>query len=359
MSIFARLPRSPAAPLAAGFILVTSAACDLTEPPPATILAIPIAGEPQQDWFYGPLPNHDVERGGAEDYLCGTKTIEFRQTTDFLVPSFREMDQGVDVLAAASGVVTFVQDGFPDRNLTYEHGRQGNQIRVHHPDGMETRYRFLKSGSIQVREGDQVTAGQVIAQVGSSGNSNWPRLGFEVRTRFGDAFDPWAGACSGDVTKWRSQPDYPNEFIVVDFGTTNLPLTLPVLANRPPDVTTFQQGEDLTFWVHIVNRPVGRMSFRLESPDGAVDSTAFGFDVPNPANTIFGGLLLFGDSAQVGPWAIEYAMNDEPFARLEFNVVEGPAAASRASSSSAGRRHAIAELRVGQRLRLEELDAGA
>lgn len=357
MSIPIRPHRSPVTSLAAALILAASVACDLTEPPSPTLFDLPIAGEPHRDWFYGPLPNHDVERGGAEDYLCGTKTIEFRRTTDFLIPSFRDMDQGVDVLAASEGVVIHVLDGEPDRNLTYEHGRPGNQVWVRHPDGMETRYRFLRSGSIRVAEDDHVTAGQAIAEVGSSGNSNWPRLGFEVRTRHGDALDPWAGACSGSVARWRSQPDYPNDFIVVDFGTTDLPPFLSVIASRPADVTEFQQGEDVTFWVHTVNRPVGRMSIRLEALAAPVDSTASTFDVPDPANTLFGGLLILGDSAQVGPWTIEYAMNDEPFARLEFNVAEGPAASGEPRWQGS-RRQAATELRVGRGLRLDELDPG-
>lgn len=357
MSISNRPLRGPLTSLAAGLILVTSVACDLTEPPSPTFFDLPIAGEPHRDWFYGPLPNHDVERGGAEDYLCGTKTIEFRKTTDFLVPSFEDMDEGVDVLAAAAGTVSFVQDGRPDRNLTYRHGREGNEVWVRHPDATETRYLFLKSGSIRVAEGDPVTAGQVIAEVGSSGNSNWPRLGFEVRTRHGDTLDPWAGACSGSVTRWISQPDYPNDFIVVDFGTTDRPPFLSVIANRPPDVTTFQQGQEITFWVHTVNRPVGRMSVRLETPTATVDSTASSFDVPDPGNTLFGGLLILGDSAQLGPWAIEYAMNGEAFARLEFYVTEGPAAFV-APLWSGAREQTATELRVGRGLRLEELDAG-
>lgn len=355
-------PPPRAAVLAAALLAVLGlgAACDLTDPPATTYFEVPIAGESYVDWFYGPLPNHDVEPDGAEDYLCGVKTIVFRRTTDFLLPSLREMDQGVDVLAAAAGEVTRVQDGEPDRNLEYRLQRPGNQVWIRHADGLQTGYRYLKQGSILVGRGDRVAAGQVIAQAGSSGNSNWPRLGFEVRDQNGDALDPWAGACSGSSTFWAEQPDYPNAFTVVDLGTTDQPAFLSVVANRPPDVTTFQPGQEVTFWVHTVNRPVGELSLRLLGPDATLDSAAATLPAPDPANTVFGGLLILGDSAQLGTWAVEYAMNGERFARLAFDVVAAPAASrmSGAARTPAGGADSprTTELRVNESLRVELRD---
>lgn len=354
-----RTPPRPAAPIAAlaAALGLGGAACDLTDPPAATYFDVPIAGESYADWFYGPLPNHDVEPDGAEDYMCGVKTIVFRRTTDFLLPSLREMDRGVDVLAAAPGEVVRVNDGEPDRNLEYRLQRPGNQVWIRHADGLETGYRYLKQGSIRVGRGERVEAGQVIAQAGSSGNSNWPRLGFEVRDQNGDALDPWAGACSGSSSFWTEQPDYPNEFTVVDLGTTDQPAFLSVVANRPPDVTTFQRRQQVTFWVHTVNRPVGELSLRLLGPDATLDSAAITLPVPDPANTVFGGFLVLGDSAQLGTWAVEYAMNGERFARLAFDVVAAPAAfrTPDATGAPAGGVDGPpeTELRVDESLRLQ------
>jgi murein DD-endopeptidase MepM/ murein hydrolase activator NlpD len=52
-------------------------------------------------------------------------------------------------------------------------------------------YAHLKTGSVRVRPGDKVRAGQVIGQLGSSGNSTEPHLHFHVCDR------PDALRCAG------------------------------------------------------------------------------------------------------------------------------------------------------------------
>ena len=335
------LPRTRAV-LALALTAAVGAACeDTSEPPTPTSFAVPIEGQQDVDWVYGPLPNHDNEPGGAEDYQCGVKTIDFRQTTDFIIPDFRSMELGVDVYAAAAGEVVEVTDGFYDRQLTYTFDRQGNAVRIRHDDGIESRYRFLKAGSIRVQPGDQVERGEVIAQVGSSGDSDWPRLGFEARNARDEAFDPWAGACSGSTSYWDDQPPYPNRFLVIDQGATDLSLTLRRVANRPPTVTSFQRGDAVGYWVHIINRPPGEIALRLVGPSGTIDSLTGTFTAPDPENTVLGGSLLLPDSTELGDWFLEYIMNDSAFARIEFTVNDDAAAsaspATRASPDTTGR----------------------
>jgi murein DD-endopeptidase MepM/ murein hydrolase activator NlpD len=66
-------------------------------------------------------------------------------------------------------------------------GAYGNLVKLQHPDGTETWY--AHASKLLVKEGDQVAAGQEIAKIGNTGNSDCPHLHFEVR-RNGKPEDP-------------------------------------------------------------------------------------------------------------------------------------------------------------------------
>lgn len=337
-----------------GVLVLGLVACDSgAEPPQPTTLQLPIEGSAYVDWYYGVLPNHAGTWDGTEDYACGTKTRSFNHTTDFLLPSLQAMKDGVDVLAAAAGEIALVRDGLYDERLFFQPDAIGNEVRIEHADGIVSIYHNLKQG-VLVEEGDRVEAGRVIAQAGSSGYSNWPRLGFEVRNADGEPFDPWAGPCSGTRSFWTDQPDYPDRFAVVDAGVTNGPPSIPWVAARPPDVYSFERGKGVGFWVHIVNRPAGRMTLRIRAPEATVDSLAADFEEPRPANDILAGAIILPTDAPIGVWTVEYTHDGEPFVRLEFEVV-APASASPAPSQDP--RGAV-ELKVADDLRLEGWDTG-
>ena len=85
---------------------------------------------------------------------------------------------GTPVVAAADGVVTYA--GWL--------GGYGNCVMINHGDGVVTLYghgsKILTSVNTQVKQGD------VIMQVGSTGNSTGPHLHFEVRVN-GTCTSPW------------------------------------------------------------------------------------------------------------------------------------------------------------------------
>ena len=72
--------------------------------------------------------------------------------------------------AAASGTVILV------RYLNYSYGRY---LIIDHGDGLSTLY--AHNSQILVNVGDKVSAGQVVAKSGSTGNSTGPHCHFEVR----------------------------------------------------------------------------------------------------------------------------------------------------------------------------------
>lgn len=86
---------------------------------------------------------------------------------------------GTPVVAAASGTV--VKAGWNEWGL-------GNAVVVEHPDGTVTVYGH--NSRLLVKQGQQVNQGQVIAEMGTTGNSTAPHLHFEVRKNHRFAVDP-------------------------------------------------------------------------------------------------------------------------------------------------------------------------
>ena len=93
---------------------------------------------------------------------------------------------GADVHAVADGPVVGAVDGLPEQVPTKsptglkleEYG--GNHIVQDIGGGNYAFYAHLKTGSLKVKVGDQLTTGQVIGSVGNTGNSDAPHLHFHV-----------------------------------------------------------------------------------------------------------------------------------------------------------------------------------
>lgn len=84
---------------------------------------------------------------------------------------------GTDIRSAGAGVVT--KAGW--------NGGYGRMVEIEHGHGLSTRYAHMSR--IRVREGERVSTGDVVGEVGSSGRSTGPHLHYEVR-RNGTAVDP-------------------------------------------------------------------------------------------------------------------------------------------------------------------------
>ncbi|MEA1834363.1 M23 family metallopeptidase [Methylobacterium durans] len=144
---------------------------------------------------------------GARDYACGSRSYDGHDGTDFRLPTLaQEAGPAGTVVAAAAGRVLRARNDAPDVSVR-ETGIEkvagvecGNGLVVAHADGYETQYCHLARGSLKVRPGDEVSAGQPLGQAGLSGASEFPHLHFTLR-RAGRTVDPFApdagaGACA-------------------------------------------------------------------------------------------------------------------------------------------------------------------
>lgn len=156
---------------------------------------------------------------GAADFTCGPLVYDGHKGTDFALPSLAAVAAGVEVFAAAPGVVRGVRDELPDIMMGDPDapdldGRDcGNGLVIDHGDGWETQYCHMRLGSVAVATGQRVAVGDVLGQVGLSGRTEFPHLHLSVRQN-GAVVDPFApegeDSCqlaSGD-TLWTDDIPY-------------------------------------------------------------------------------------------------------------------------------------------------------
>ena len=221
---------------------------------------------------------------GWRDYRCGSLSYDGHKGTDIRVPSLADVRRGVPVLAAAPGQVRGVRDGMQDVSIRDApagavKGREaGNSVVVVHGNGWETQYSHLRQGSVAVKPGDTVKAGQRLGLIGLSGQTEFPHVHFEVRLN-GQRVDPFVGAGQSEGCGEGARPLW-------------TATALEALAYRPsglltagfapgkPDAVAVQDGryrsEDLSrdagalvFWVEVFGVQRGDDErLRLVAPDG-------------------------------------------------------------------------------------------
>ncbi len=171
---------------------------DLTNPQikPGTVIMIPGGQRELISWLEF-VPTYQRGNGTATSELGGGSCPNLAGSPPYLWPTngphtisgndFSPTHLGIDitafegtpVLASGAGVVVYAgwsQYGY------------GNVIEIDHGGGWATVYAHLSQFNVKVC--DYVSAGQVIALSGSTGNSTGPHLHFEVRKN-GTAVDPW------------------------------------------------------------------------------------------------------------------------------------------------------------------------
>lgn len=293
------------------------------DPAASLLFAFPLDGVLNEDFFYTNYVDQDPS-AGIRDFQCHLKTYDGHRGTDIVLPSFRRMDEGVRVVAAAPGRVSSVRDGMYDRNKEWAGGGFGNHVVVRHAEGLTSIYAHLKRGSLQVTVGDSVEAGTVLGAVGSSGTSDMPHLHIEFQ-RSGRPFDPFAGPCGPRATLWATPDPYQDQFRLIAADLTAGPLTLDEVKDPPVSMVSVPVGERVNLWVHLHNvRPGTTSRWDLVGPDGTgAGSFIHSHDTFHSMSWWWAWFTV----TQPGSWRFEYRHDGALLAQRSFMVSAAGAAA--------------------------------
>ncbi|MSO80459.1 MAG: M23 family metallopeptidase [Alphaproteobacteria bacterium] len=134
----------------------------------------------------------------AADWTCGHHAYNGDRGADFRLPDEETMLRGVAVVAVAAGTVRAVRDVVRDIAVSHPAapdvaGREaGNAVVLTHENGWEMQYSHMRQGSVAVKQGDRVTAGQKLGLVGLSGRPEFTHVELQVRHN-GVVIDPFSG----------------------------------------------------------------------------------------------------------------------------------------------------------------------
>ena len=111
---------------------------------------------PTTESDYGTYVVSAYKDEGSKDWNCGSNYYSGHNGTDFAIyGGFSTMARGVDITAAADGVVYSANDGESDSCTTGTCGTS-NYVILRHSDGRFTKYLHMKKWSVAVSPGDAV-----------------------------------------------------------------------------------------------------------------------------------------------------------------------------------------------------------
>lgn len=235
------------------------------------------------------------------DFACGTATYDGHRGTDFAVPDEAAMLDGVAVRSIADGTVVALREGVEDIDYgrlaknSLEGIECGNGILVDHDDGWQSQYCHLRRGSVAVKQGDRVSRGQMIAEIGMSGQATFPHLHFNLR-KDGQLVDPFSGTAMGDAERNQCSPEQASLWSSearAQLNYQDISLYGHGFSMARPNASDIKRGYGkktelprtspaLYFWAYLIganNGDVIRLS--LQTPDGKGGRRDFVIDQPN------------------------------------------------------------------------------
>jgi len=254
------------------------------EIPGVVSLGLPIRCTPGKDCWVANYVDVDPSKG-VQDYRCGPETYDGHKGTDIAIRDLAAMRAGVPVLAAAPGVVIGMRDGMADVDVRKIGGRKalkgmdcGNGVLIRHADGWSTQYCHMRKGSVTVRSGDKVAAGQQLGLVGLSGRTVFPHVHMTVR-HGKTVVDPFIGLSRNRDCGPGPHPLWKND-IMAELPYKTATLYHVGFAGSKPSLDDIRSGRldadvlprdapALYIWVEAFwARPGDTILFTVTAPDG-------------------------------------------------------------------------------------------
>ena len=264
----------------------------------------------------------DLDPSGALlDPDCGQITYDGHRGHDILIPTFYDMDEGVPILCAAPGTVTYAHDGEFDRWAQRDASHIGNAVIIQNDaDGSQSYYWHMRTGSVRVSVSQHVAVGDTLGMIGSSGDSNWPHLHFE--TQFGGTIEPDNGACNAVSSWWISQPPYTLNlpFQCYNSGVTILTLDQATVLEKPPSKTHVKYPALITGWFQArAVRQADTYTWNWYRNGVASGSATVQFTT---AGTSWYSLSknILNSSGYAGSWRLDLLRNGTLFAQQFFTI---------------------------------------
>lgn len=316
-------PPAPVAPLAALALLVACAPSDPSEaadaPPLGPELVLPVdcvLGETCEIQNYV-----DRDPGpGARDYACAGRTYQDHKGVDIRVPDLAAQRAGVAVLAAAPGRVARLRDGVADVSVrttgvsAVDGVECGNGVVIDHGDGWESQYCHLAQGSLIVAQDAEVRAGQPIARIGLSGQTEYPHLHFTLR-KDGKVVDPFAPAggeaCEAKGALWSADVAEAMAYkagAVLNTGFSSGAVSMDSIeeAGLPP---ASAHAPALVAYVRAIGLEAGDVQhLTVTGPDGETlaETTIDPLDAPKAQYMLYAGRRTPPEGWTPGTYAAEY-----------------------------------------------------
>ncbi|WP_294228783.1 M23 family metallopeptidase [uncultured Shimia sp.] len=246
----------------------------------APTFSLPVDCELGETCFIQNYVDHD-ESDGHLDHTCGPLSYDGHKGTDFALPTTDAMDAGVNVMAAANGVVLGTRDGMIDKVIATEdipnlNGKDcGNGLSIDHGDGWVSQYCHMKQGSVAVSQGDKIARGQVLGQIGLSGRTQFPHLHISIRqgNRVVDPFAPdHLGVCGEANDKlWDDGIDYVGGGLIRIGFEVGVPKFASIKSGMAGRVRVPSQAKALVLFGYAFgSRPNDKMTLTITGPQGSV-----------------------------------------------------------------------------------------
>lgn len=249
----------------------------------AISLALPVRCQVGIDCFFQNYVDNDIS-DKARDYRCGGRSYDRHDGTDIRIRNLQVQKRGIEVLAAVAGRVAGGRNDMDDVSIRTAGragiaGREcGNGAIIEHEGGWQTQYCHLAKGSVRVKTGDRVTAGQPIGLVGLSGDTEFFHLHFTVR-HHGKIVDPFAfgaseNSCGGGRSIWAASLGEQMRYRageIIDFGFAGIAPTMELVESGEAEKNPVLLGSDaLVAYVRAIGLQAGdEQSLVVRDPAGA------------------------------------------------------------------------------------------